>query len=215
MYDIIIKSEVIIVFSKRLKQLRTERQVSQNELAMAISVSNRTISMYEQGNSEPNTDVLIKIAKYFNVSADYLIGLTEVKTTNADIAFISNYLGLSERCISELHIYNQLAQKGDARMREKINTLNMFFNPSCELLERITEYLNFSATHYKNFYDESFDSLSPISELELWDDKLKIGYSDDWDLWSGALLLIVEKELTFWRENIWKSRHPRTSSTTD
>ena len=126
--------------------------------------------MYEQGNSEPNMDTLVKLAKYFNVSADYLIGLTEVKATNADIAFISNYLGLSERCINELHIYNKLAQEVNERMREKINTLNMFFNPNCELLEHITDYLNFSATHYKNFNDKSFDSLTPISELELWDD---------------------------------------------
>ncbi|MED9903574.1 MAG: helix-turn-helix transcriptional regulator [Lachnospiraceae bacterium] len=88
------------MFAQRLKQLRTERQVSQSELATVLNISNRTISMYEQGNSEPNVETLIKIANYFNVTTDYLIGLSEGKTT--DLQKLYEEIGLSEASIDYL-----------------------------------------------------------------------------------------------------------------
>ena len=91
-------------------------------------------------------------------------------------------------------------------MVQKLRILNMLFEPGCELLEHITDYICFSATHFKNFNDESNDSLTPISDLELWDDSQKVGYSDDWDLWSKALLLIVEEELMLLRKQFLKDK---------
>lgn len=88
------------MFAQRLKQLRTERQISQSELASALNISNRTISMYEQGNSEPNVETLSKIADFFNVTTDYLIGRTEGKTT--DLQSLYEEIGLSEKSISFL-----------------------------------------------------------------------------------------------------------------
>lgn len=88
------------MFAQRLKQLRTERQVSQSELASALKISNRTISMYEQGNSEPNVENLSKIADFFNVTTDYLIGRTEGKTS--DLQALYEEIGLSENSISFL-----------------------------------------------------------------------------------------------------------------
>ena len=67
------------MFAQRLKDLRQEKKISQTELASALNISNRTISMYEQGNSEPNVEILSKIADYFNVTADYLIGRTSCR----------------------------------------------------------------------------------------------------------------------------------------
>lgn len=88
------------MFAQRLKQLRTERQISQSELASALNISNRTISMYEQGNSEPNVDTLSKIADFFNVTTDYLIGRTEGRTI--DLQALYEEIGLSESSLSFL-----------------------------------------------------------------------------------------------------------------
>ena len=63
----------------RLKQLREEKGISQLKLAMDLSVNQNTISRYETGVREADYAMLIKIAEYFDVSVDYLLGRTENK----------------------------------------------------------------------------------------------------------------------------------------
>ena len=64
-------------FAKRLKELREDKGVSRQELADALFVSVRLISYWENGLRECSFDMLIKIAKYFNESIDYLLGYTD------------------------------------------------------------------------------------------------------------------------------------------
>ena len=61
----------------RLKELRKKKGISQLRLASDLNTTQNTISRYETGEREPGIDELIKIADYFNVSVDYLIGRTE------------------------------------------------------------------------------------------------------------------------------------------
>lgn len=61
---------------KNLKKLRNENNVTQQQLADAISVSQQSINKYENHNIEPDISTLIQIADYFNVTVDYLIGRT-------------------------------------------------------------------------------------------------------------------------------------------
>lgn len=61
-------------FNLRLKELRTEKNVYQKEIANQIKKTTDTISAYEKGKAEPSIDMLIKLADYFQVSVDYLIG---------------------------------------------------------------------------------------------------------------------------------------------
>lgn len=60
-------------FSKALKTLRMKVGISQQELAKELKISNSAISMYERGEREPDFKTLESIAKYFNVTIDYLI----------------------------------------------------------------------------------------------------------------------------------------------
>jgi transcriptional regulator with XRE-family HTH domain len=57
----------------RIKMLRRVNNISQEELAKAIGLSNVSISDYEHGKSDPNIKTLKKLSKYFGVSIDYLI----------------------------------------------------------------------------------------------------------------------------------------------
>ena len=66
----------------RLKELRVKKGLSQLRLATDLNTTQNTISRYETGEREPGIDELIKIADYFNVSVDYLIGRTENPKTN-------------------------------------------------------------------------------------------------------------------------------------
>ena len=61
----------------RLRELRKKKGISQLRLATDLNTTQNTISRYETGEREPGIDELIKIADYFNVSVDYLIGHTE------------------------------------------------------------------------------------------------------------------------------------------
>ena len=61
----------------RLKEMRKKKGISQLRLATELNTTQNTISRYETGEREPGIDELIKIADYFNVSVDYLIGRTE------------------------------------------------------------------------------------------------------------------------------------------
>lgn len=57
-----------------LKDLRKRTGMTQKEIAHELNITDRTYGHYETGKREPSIDTLIKIAKYYNVSIDYLVG---------------------------------------------------------------------------------------------------------------------------------------------
>ena len=62
---------------ERLKELRTEKGIGQNKLASDLSLSNASISFWETGKQEPSASALLKLAQYFGVSVDYILGLSD------------------------------------------------------------------------------------------------------------------------------------------
>ena len=62
------------IFSQRIKELRIYRNISQQELATILGVNQRTISNWEVREIEPEYDILVLIANYFDVTTDYLLG---------------------------------------------------------------------------------------------------------------------------------------------
>lgn len=62
-------------FAERLKYLRQEKNIGQIQLAKELDVGKSIISLWEQGKCEPTLSKLIAIAKFFNVTIDYLAGL--------------------------------------------------------------------------------------------------------------------------------------------
>lgn len=66
-------------FAQRIKQLRKEKNLKQQQLADQFSVKLRTYQGYEYGESYPEVAKLIAIADFFDVSLDYLVGRSEVR----------------------------------------------------------------------------------------------------------------------------------------
>ncbi len=64
-------------FGKRLYELRKEKELTQRQVAQALSVSERTVSYWESGQRECSLDMLIAISAYFGVSVDFLLGKTD------------------------------------------------------------------------------------------------------------------------------------------
>ena len=67
------------IFGLRLKTLRLAKGLTQTQLAKKLDVVRASVSYYEKNAIYPSVDVLIKICRLFNVSADFLLGLSETK----------------------------------------------------------------------------------------------------------------------------------------
>ena len=65
------------IFSKRLKELRCERGISQKALADALNYTQSNVSEWEKGTVEPRLSAIKRIAAFFNVSSDFLLGFTD------------------------------------------------------------------------------------------------------------------------------------------
>lgn len=63
----------------RLKDLREDRDIKQSEIAEILNVRQNTYSQYENGQRQIPIDLLIILAKYYNVSVDYILELTDVE----------------------------------------------------------------------------------------------------------------------------------------
>lgn len=65
------------MYSERLKELRKNKKLTQKEVAEKIGVARTTYAMYEQNRREPDNETLQKIADFYNVTTDYLLGRTD------------------------------------------------------------------------------------------------------------------------------------------
>lgn len=90
-------------FATRLRKLISKNNISKNQLSEEIGVSRQAISQYCDGLTIPNADKLLKIAEFFNVSLDYLVGRTENFTTDNKLSFVCDYTGLNEDAVKNLN----------------------------------------------------------------------------------------------------------------
>ena len=67
------------ILSERLKSLRYEKEIMQKEIATYLNITTSAYGFYEQDKRKPTPEVLSKLAKFYNVSVDYLLGITNVR----------------------------------------------------------------------------------------------------------------------------------------
>lgn len=76
----------MVEFREMLAELRQDRRMTQRDLAEAIHISTSSVSAYERGDRIPAIDILVQLANYFDVTADYLLGRTE---QNLSLSYLS------------------------------------------------------------------------------------------------------------------------------
>lgn len=91
-----------ILIGQRISKALSAAGVMQKQLAAELGVTNNTISYWCSGSRTPNTKQVIQIAKYLGVSADYLLGLSPVQTTDATTQAVCVATGLSEKAVNRL-----------------------------------------------------------------------------------------------------------------
>lgn len=149
------------MIGNRLKQLREEKGMKQEELAKCLSVSPSAIGMYERNAREPNNALTLKICELFNCSVDYLIGKSDYKTRNEEI---SNYLkNLDYSIIMQFIRDNSEEFKKINIDINDINEINNFINLfTIDLADK--EY-----TEFVNLYLNQFN----VKEIEILKELIK------------------------------------------
>ncbi len=71
-----------MMLGKRIKQLREEKDLSQQKLADILGVSQQAVAKWESSKSEPDSAMLMRISNLFNISMDYLFGKTNIRNYN-------------------------------------------------------------------------------------------------------------------------------------
>jgi len=134
----------MLEFKERLQLLRALNGVSQEKFAKAIGVSRMSISHYETGSRKPDIEVLLKTAEFFGVSADYLLGISDVKNIDADLQAICKTLKLSEKSIENLR--NSKGKSVNLMLNS--DEWNAFADSVSDVLKgkKDAEYLKFVAT---------------------------------------------------------------------
>ena len=77
MYDII--NMVMKMYYKRIRELREDNDILQKDVAKLLNTTQQHYSRIEKGTTEITADRIITLAKFYNVSADYILGLSDIK----------------------------------------------------------------------------------------------------------------------------------------
>lgn len=98
----------------RLRFLRTEKGESLEKVAQYLNVSLQTVSNYETEKRDMTPETIIKLANYFNVSTDYLLGKTDIRNTGKQIDDVLNeaMIGMSKE------EYNKLTETQKKQIRD-------------------------------------------------------------------------------------------------
>ncbi|KST96264.1 helix-turn-helix domain-containing protein [Lactococcus lactis] len=129
------------VFAEQLKTLRKKNSLTQKELAEKVGVKQNSYANWENGNREPNIEMLVRIADYFDVSLDYLLG-GKMKNITEEFSL----------CLKKLRMKRKLSQK---QIAEELKISQQQYSkweggiitPNAETLVRLADYFDVSVDY--------------------------------------------------------------------
>ena len=135
-------------FAERLRTLAGDK--SNQEIADGIGVARQTVGQFMLGNTKPDIETLCKLADYFNVSTDYLLCKSDIKTANTDLKAICEYTGLSSKSVEVL---------SNVKEEQIINLINNILEEFADdnnssIIGRMNEFLSIDtfASNNKDYY---------------------------------------------------------------
>jgi len=93
------------ILSEKIKMLREEASLTQSQLAEKLDIAVSSISQYESGDRVPSDDVKIKLASFFDVSLDFLMGLSDIRNPYVFFSLSEYFNSLTEDEIKEVLKY--------------------------------------------------------------------------------------------------------------
>lgn len=135
------RGAVMSLFHERFNKLKEKSGKTQTLIAEELGISKQQMSYYANGR-EPDYDTLIKIAELFDVSTDYLLGITDVPAKDVDIRAICEYTGLSEENVDFLETLREHLEIGK-KYNETYDLIPNGYS-DIEIVNMILERLNYS-----------------------------------------------------------------------
>ena len=157
-------------FAKRLSMLIETRGLKQREVADALDVQRQTVSLYTKGQALPDISTLTKITELFNVSADYLLGITDAPTVDVKRRAICDYIGFSETAVFKLR---KMKLERAEYTKTKIFSDTIDSKSFDKLIERLQQFISEKIEHHEDMYyrhsmEESLPSTLTQTEAELY-----------------------------------------------
>ena len=155
----------------RLKMIRTAAGLSQREMAERVGVSNKVLSFYEQGRNTPDAFFIARFAEVNQCSADYLLGLSDVKTQQTDVRTICHQTGLSEKAVQQ--IKTCCARRYLNRMLEEshlyliASALESLYSAQRRLLSINVERFVQTEEAVQEQFGHEYELLSPIDKIAM------------------------------------------------
>lgn len=164
----------------RLNEILAQKEIKQKELAEHIGVTPNTVSYYLSGERCPDIEKLIEIAKFLNVSTDYLLGISNVKTANTELKSICEYTGLSEETVKWLNLLCHNDCSNEVEILSSLLTWESEQPSICTLTSVIMNLVDYSEEHTRiwKYLDEAYKNKDVIS----FDEFEKIGRQSEKDL---------------------------------
>lgn len=139
---------------ERLKALREHYNEKQTDIAELLNVQRQIVSYYETGARMPNVEDLAILAKHFKTSVDYLLGITDVKSTDTELKTVCEYTGLSETAVVKI-----------SRLKdEQEDIFEFFWGPSTKLQTSVLDNL-ISCPTFETLIDHIATYRSELTEL--------------------------------------------------
>ncbi len=143
-------------FPRRFTALIERKGITQAELGTYLGVTRQCISKWARGDNKPDITYLVKIANYFNVSADYLVGLSDNETVKENIQQACKITGLSDNSINSL-----------ISLQKSLNVLDtLLLNQNfIELLNLIDDIYTIAQADIEKLVNEQTKKLNQQSKL--------------------------------------------------
>ncbi len=97
---------------EKIRYLRLKNNLTSRELSKALNISESSISLYENGKRKPSIELIIKIADYFNVTTDFLLGVSDNSLTNPKNNLNTDFSEVLENIITSLNTQNYIIFNG-------------------------------------------------------------------------------------------------------
>lgn len=138
-------------FSKRLKELRVSKNLTLEELGEQVNAAKQTVGHWETGYRIPTIDVVMKLANYYGVSLDYLLGATDFPYPLSEkVVNIINQASNPEEIIAIIQELNQMEKNSQTAEQSGSNEINDLIKDldedSIKELKKYADYLKVRQT---------------------------------------------------------------------
>jgi len=157
------------VLNCRLRELLDSKKTRTEDFAKAVSVSSSAVRMWYNGYSRPDMEKIPEICKYFDVSADWLLGLSDTQSVDIELRDICKKTGLSENALLNLKRLNDQVNEGKApypllSAQEQLWLINHFIEESrtvYSIADNANMYVNIRNA-VENYETPDYDGTSAV-----------------------------------------------------